>query len=388
MKQQVKQKLYSPRERIRAVAVGTKLEDVTNREVTEFVATSADLTLIIVLSAGSYGRSAHIDNLQIAEIAEVGEGYTFGFNGQERDDEIKDNGNSYDFGERILDVRLGCWLSLDPLSSKYPSESPYMFVGDNPMIFIDPTGEEKIIVTGGDGNEESKDRNKFLNSSLRQLNIFVDQLKKAKSTETVTFVVFDNFITQKQKKQFERAVKKVAATYKGEIKIVYINNGQQLTNYLNSKNINIKGLSKEREKDKISDASIFMHGYDPNSAKETGSFGFVGSVEPGHGQDMEVEKALSWSLKDVIQLNPNAWKSTATLNFESCNSATDGSLGTNLAQVASKRLQIKTTGWLSTCSYEGIYGPGDGGTNVHAAKNAVSEGDSGVKKTYEKGKNK
>jgi len=36
--------------------------------------------------------------------------YKYGFNGKEKDDEVKGNGNSYDFGARIYDPRIGRWL--------------------------------------------------------------------------------------------------------------------------------------------------------------------------------------------------------------------------------------------------------------------------------------
>ena len=59
---------------------------------------------------------------------------------------MEGDGNAYDFGARILDVRLGRWLSLDALASKYPKLSPYNFVGNNPIFFIDPDGN-KIVPT-------------------------------------------------------------------------------------------------------------------------------------------------------------------------------------------------------------------------------------------------
>ena len=68
--------------------------------------------------------------------------YTFGFNGQHKDNEIKGVGNSLDFGARIYDSRLGKWLSLDPLQSKYPFASPYNFVSNNPIKFIDVDGRD------------------------------------------------------------------------------------------------------------------------------------------------------------------------------------------------------------------------------------------------------
>ena len=42
-------------------------------------------------------------------------GYRFGFNGMEKDDEVKGSGNQYDYGFRIYDPRLGRFLSVDPL---------------------------------------------------------------------------------------------------------------------------------------------------------------------------------------------------------------------------------------------------------------------------------
>ena len=52
-------------------------------------------------------------------------GYRYGFNGKEKSDEIYGEGNGYDFGARIQDPRVGRWLSIDPLTKKFPSQSPY-----------------------------------------------------------------------------------------------------------------------------------------------------------------------------------------------------------------------------------------------------------------------
>jgi RHS repeat-associated protein len=37
------------------------------------------------------------------------------------------------------------WLSIDPLASKYPSISPYAFVANNPIIYVDPNGAEIVL---------------------------------------------------------------------------------------------------------------------------------------------------------------------------------------------------------------------------------------------------
>jgi RHS repeat-associated protein len=68
--------------------------------------------------------------------------YKHGFNGMEKDEELKGSGNSYDFGARIYDPRLGRFLNMDPLSGKYPNISPYVFAANSPILFIDNNGEE------------------------------------------------------------------------------------------------------------------------------------------------------------------------------------------------------------------------------------------------------
>ncbi|MCB9251553.1 MAG: hypothetical protein H6605_03750 [Flavobacteriales bacterium] len=68
--------------------------------------------------------------------------YRYGFNGKEKDDEINVDGGSYDFGVRIYDSRLGKWLAVDPEFRSYPSNSPYTFALDNPIMFEDYEGSK------------------------------------------------------------------------------------------------------------------------------------------------------------------------------------------------------------------------------------------------------
>jgi RHS repeat-associated protein len=69
-------------------------------------------------------------------------GYRYGYQGSEKDDEMKGGGNSYTTEFRQYDPRLGRWLSLDPLMAKYPSMSPYVAFNNNPILYTDPTGLE------------------------------------------------------------------------------------------------------------------------------------------------------------------------------------------------------------------------------------------------------
>ncbi|MDP2188134.1 MAG: RHS repeat-associated core domain-containing protein [Sphingobacteriaceae bacterium] len=80
--------------------------------------------------------------------AAAGEGYRFGFNGMQRDDEVKGPGNSLDFGARMYDSRLGRWMSMDALARKYPSVSPYVFALNVPIFAKDPDGNVVIFING------------------------------------------------------------------------------------------------------------------------------------------------------------------------------------------------------------------------------------------------
>ncbi len=64
------------------------------------------------------------------------------FSGKEKDAET---GYGY-FGARYYDSGLSIWLSVDPMSDKYPSMSPYNYCANNPVILVDPDGR-KIVPT-------------------------------------------------------------------------------------------------------------------------------------------------------------------------------------------------------------------------------------------------
>jgi RHS repeat-associated protein len=68
-------------------------------------------------------------------------GYTafdtrFKFTGKEKDEET---GYSY-FGARYYDSDLSVWLSVDPMSDKRLSTSPFAYCQNNPIVLVDPTG--------------------------------------------------------------------------------------------------------------------------------------------------------------------------------------------------------------------------------------------------------
>ena len=69
-------------------------------------------------------------------------GYRYGFNGKENEDEVKGAGNQLDYGMRVYDPRVGRFLSLDPLQSKFPDQTPYAYAMNRPIDGIDVDGKE------------------------------------------------------------------------------------------------------------------------------------------------------------------------------------------------------------------------------------------------------
>ena len=134
--------------------------------------------------------------------------YNRGYQGSLKDNEIKGAGNSYDFGARMYDPRIGRWFSTDKLFAKRPAQSPYSFVGNNPIINkeIDGNDYEVIFnksdkgntitikttvytdVKGSDSHSSTKSATEFWNS---QNGKFKYQVIENDGSKTEYDIVFD-----------------------------------------------------------------------------------------------------------------------------------------------------------------------------------------------------
>ncbi|GAA3591177.1 hypothetical protein GCM10022396_05770 [Flavivirga amylovorans] len=72
--------------------------------------------------------------------------YRYGFQGQEKDDEIKGEGNSVNFTFRMHDPRVGRFFAPDPLTAKYPYYTPYQFSGNKVIHAKELEGLEEILI--------------------------------------------------------------------------------------------------------------------------------------------------------------------------------------------------------------------------------------------------
>ena len=123
-------------------AIGNHLDNVmatvSDRKIPDTTAASNNRYLPDVVSAtGYYPYGSQMPGRKLNTSA-----YGHGFQGKEKDDELKGEGNSYYFKERMYDPRLGRWLSVDPKAKKFPGQSPYLAMSGNPISRADQTGGE------------------------------------------------------------------------------------------------------------------------------------------------------------------------------------------------------------------------------------------------------
>jgi len=72
--------------------------------------------------------------------------YRYGFQGQEKDDELKGEGNSLNYKYRMHDPRVGRFFAVDPLFADFPWNSPYAFSENRLIDAIELEGLESLEV--------------------------------------------------------------------------------------------------------------------------------------------------------------------------------------------------------------------------------------------------
>jgi len=158
--------------------------------------------------------------------------YRYGFQGQEKDNEIKGIGNSINYKFRMHDPRVGRFFAVDPLAKKYPWNSPYVFVGNNPILFVDYDGRDfgikinhtkhtiiivaNIYTTSADATEEALRAVKAWNNKTAKIDgytvsfqITVVNPVSVTEEEVVNKWEYENFY-KKNKKLKKRLFKKYA----------------------------------------------------------------------------------------------------------------------------------------------------------------------------------
>ena len=125
-----------------------------------------------------------------------GDFYRYGFQNQEKDDEIKGAGNSVNYTYRMHDPRVGRFFVVDPMSGDFPHNSTYAFCENSTIAYIELEGLEKYYAGNGafigqvgtDNSiriirqEDLAEGTKFVKWAIHQIKIagpYVEQCTKA-----------------------------------------------------------------------------------------------------------------------------------------------------------------------------------------------------------------
>src|SRR5690606_7291848 len=95
-------------------------------------------TTYMVKAPSDYG----VQRLSSVFTSSACSGYRYGFQAQEKDDEVKGKGNSVNYTYRMHDTRLGRFFCTDPIGYKYPHNSPYAFSENRVIDKIELEGLE------------------------------------------------------------------------------------------------------------------------------------------------------------------------------------------------------------------------------------------------------
>ena len=216
----------------------------------------------------------------------------FGYRGEYTDAET---GYVY-LRARYYDPEMGRFLSEDPVRD---GMNWYVYAGNNPIMFVDPLGLEKIVVSGGKYSQNDDAWNyEFIETGLAKV---WDYMKETgESGETVTWIIADAGWTEEQKNDF------IAAVHPTRVNVQFIQNKDQLIQYINNKNV--IGGENFREDDKITGITVFSHGYGTDG----------GSIELGHDSGSNAD--FSFKASDINRLDSNAFDNPRSA-FYSCYSA-------------------------------------------------------------------
>jgi RHS repeat-associated protein len=129
--------------------------------------------------------------------------YRFGFNGQEKDDEIAGvTGSHVSFKYRIYDSRIARFFTIDPLALEYPYWTPYQFAGLMPIWAKELEGLEPVplqsglMMAMGDGTIDKvtadviiENHGKLALGGVRNLALIIGVLNPFTSTGTISTLV-------------------------------------------------------------------------------------------------------------------------------------------------------------------------------------------------------
>ena len=183
---------------------------------------------------------------------------------------------------RYHNSALSIWLSVDPMSDKYPGVSPYTYCANNPVRLVDPNGEDVWIVAYGAGytNSENIGGHGDLCNGFKY------------NAETYAKIIQNSAFFNPEK---------------DEVVLVETKSMEQL----------VSAINKEYDKGKIAEFTLFSHG--TNTAACLG-----GQTASEVGEEKALLQKKNYELRELnfitmSQINPNNFTENATIKFFGCN---------------------------------------------------------------------
>ncbi len=226
----------------------------------------------------------------MAEQKAGGFGNRYKFNGKELDA----LSGLYYYGARFYDPVVGNWLSADPLTEKYPSLSPYNFVANNPLIYIDPDGRTIIPVHGTWSDRDTwEDLNGIKKASS---NLFNDNHlgssfpwsggNYAASRTEAAFGLIDFVRTEMKSKSFNGEITLVGHSHGGNVSIEALNMIVEMKEFdnvqLNLLTINTPVREDYQLSEKAAERVNHVNVYDPKDPVQANGGNAV-TVSPRQG---------------------------------------------------------------------------------------------------------
>ena len=213
-----------------------------------------------------------------------------------------DNNGLYYMRARYYNPQIQRFINVDPIRD---GENWYGYCGRNPLINIDVSGLEFIVVSGG--KYAIKEHGGYDYNFIEPAIKYFIELRDKNKDEDISWCIANEGWSAEDWQRFED----IASSY--NVDIIVINSSQDLLNYINYKNI--AGITDEgrnyRDEDQIKKFCVFAHG---NAKKLLLGYNY---------DDANYNVSLNFNMEMIDNVraeafdNPNSW-------FNSCNAATGG----------------------------------------------------------------
>ena len=320
--------------------------DVTNGTVTKYIRGIQLISSKTGSNESFYTYSAHGDVVQLTNgSGNITKQYSYDAFGVEQNRDVNDTNTFRYCGEYFDGETEGIYLRAryySPVSGRFITEDPicdvfnwYVYCESNPILLIDPSGLEYIVVSASEYDGSLFNRRykyNFIEPAIKK----IKELKSLDDGEWITWIISKEGYSNEDLQNFNDIA------YEMGVGIQFIDSAAELQNYINSQDKNTWGISDKRLNDPIRKFVVFSHGV-------------VGSIELGYKQ--ENSSSLSLDYNWIQGVSSDAFENPNTA-FYSCNTGTDRDeqWGNNFAQNWVDRVGGRTWASVGKTDYAGILG--------------------------------